>query len=237
MHLDIACFIGKFPFSVRYFPLRHAPASSCDVTGVGNVPFCGRRLLFLPRPRRHYYFLKTTPLTNFENFQEMLQKISKSSIYLNTEFMRGHLTVLISAMIIAVCVCRVMSDPFLDKNVHVGIFPIKSAKDCYLNANAVRRPESQKVNTTFNITLSGNTVLPKGFLRGLIVGQLCIDDPQTEVLEDGAFEGVLHLERIAVQISSMQEFSGKRMVTFGVQPGPLPGPERSRSPHHHHQAG
>ncbi|GIY69186.1 hypothetical protein CEXT_722631 [Caerostris extrusa] len=45
-----------------------------------------------------------------------------------------------------------------------------------------------RVNTTFDITLTGNTVLPKGSLNGLVVDELCIDDPQTQV-EEGAFEG------------------------------------------------
>ncbi|GIY69184.1 uncharacterized protein CEXT_722621 [Caerostris extrusa] len=46
-----------------------------------------------------------------------------------------------------------------------------------------------EVNTTYEITLSGNKVLPRGFLKGLIVFRLYIDDPDTEVLEENAFEG------------------------------------------------
>ncbi|GIY01000.1 hypothetical protein CEXT_716171 [Caerostris extrusa] len=55
----------------------------------------------------------------------------------------------------------------------------------------------------FHITLSGNTVLPKGFLSGLLVNSLRVDDFQTQSVEEGA-DGVLELERIFVQRSSMK---------------------------------
>ncbi|GIZ05155.1 uncharacterized protein CEXT_366631 [Caerostris extrusa] len=51
-----------------------------------------------------------------------------------------------------------------------------------------------EVNTTIHITLSGNTVLPKGFLSGLVVTELIADDFQIQVLE-GAFDGVLNLKK------------------------------------------
>ncbi|XP_055941102.1 protein toll-like [Argiope bruennichi] len=59
--------------------------------------------------------------------------------------------------------------------------------------------------TTYEITLSGTRILPRQFLKGLIVFRLYIDDPQTALMEDGAFEGVLRLKRFHVRISSIKE--------------------------------
>ncbi|GIY28625.1 uncharacterized protein CEXT_310781 [Caerostris extrusa] len=56
-----------------------------------------------------------------------------------------------------------------------------------------------EVNTTFDITFSGNTVLPKGFLSGLAVYRLSVDDFQTQRVEEGAFDGVLELIEIFVK--------------------------------------
>ncbi|GIY33098.1 uncharacterized protein CDAR_439961 [Caerostris darwini] len=73
-----------------------------------------------------------------------------------------------------------------------------------------------EVNTTFDVTLSGNTVLPKGFLNGLVVTQLIVDDFQTQV-EEGAFEGVLYIERFIVQISSMKEIPDFRAIRSSLK--------------------
>ncbi|GBO12862.1 hypothetical protein AVEN_78873-1 [Araneus ventricosus] len=69
--------------------------------------------------------------------------------------------------------------------------------------------------TTYEITLSGTRVLPRQFLKGLIVYRLYIDDPQTEGLEDGAFDGVLRLRRFHVRISSITvSWSVFRLVMY-----------------------
>ncbi|GIY36986.1 uncharacterized protein CDAR_569431 [Caerostris darwini] len=62
-----------------------------------------------------------------------------------------------------------------------------------------------EVNTTFFITLSGNAVLPKGFLSGLLVSWLTVEDFQTQRVEEGAFDGVLELRSILVRRSSIKE--------------------------------
>ncbi|GIY21919.1 protein toll [Caerostris darwini] len=73
-----------------------------------------------------------------------------------------------------------------------------------------------RVNTTFDITLTGNTVLPKGFLNGLVVDELCIDDPQTQV-EEGAFEGMLKLKQFFVQISSIKKIPDFREISSSLK--------------------
>ncbi|GIY31606.1 uncharacterized protein CEXT_499371 [Caerostris extrusa] len=69
-----------------------------------------------------------------------------------------------------------------------------------------------QVNSTFKITLSGNTVLPKGFLSGLIVDRLSVDDFQTQRVEEDAFDGVLELIEIFVKKSSMKEIPDFRAI-------------------------
>ncbi|KAF8788289.1 Endothelial zinc finger protein induced by like protein [Argiope bruennichi] len=59
--------------------------------------------------------------------------------------------------------------------------------------------------TTYEIKLSGTRILPQQFLKGLIVYRLLIDDPLTEGLEDGAFDGVLRLKKFHVRKSSIKE--------------------------------
>ncbi|CAL1270622.1 unnamed protein product [Larinioides sclopetarius] len=61
-----------------------------------------------------------------------------------------------------------------------------------------------EVNTTYDIILIGVRVLPRGFLNGLILKRLYIDDIQTEVVEEGAFDGILQLQTFRVQLSSIQ---------------------------------
>ncbi|GIY34694.1 protein toll [Caerostris darwini] len=68
-----------------------------------------------------------------------------------------------------------------------------------------------KVNTTFVITLIGNTVLPKGFLSGVIVNWLIVHGSQTQV-EEGAFDGVLQLNGIFLTGSSMKEIPDFRAI-------------------------
>ncbi|GIY28623.1 uncharacterized protein CEXT_310771 [Caerostris extrusa] len=60
-----------------------------------------------------------------------------------------------------------------------------------------------EVNTTFQISLSGNSILPKGFLSGLTVSVLSVDDFQTQV-EEGVFDGVLYIKYFYVERSSMK---------------------------------
>ncbi|GIY39035.1 protein toll [Caerostris darwini] len=74
-----------------------------------------------------------------------------------------------------------------------------------------------EVNTTFYITLSGSIVLPKGFLSGLVVNSLSVDDFQTQSVEEGAFDGVLELERIFVQMSSMKEIPDFRGIRSSLK--------------------
>ncbi|GIY21914.1 protein toll [Caerostris darwini] len=74
-----------------------------------------------------------------------------------------------------------------------------------------------EVNTTYEITLSGNRVLPRGFLKGLIVFRLYIDDPDTEVLEEKAFEGVIRLRRFHVRISSISKVPDFRIIRDSVR--------------------
>ncbi|GBN86494.1 hypothetical protein AVEN_203886-1, partial [Araneus ventricosus] len=69
-----------------------------------------------------------------------------------------------------------------------------------------------KVNTTYDIILTGIRVLPRGFLKGLIVERLYIDEIQTEVVEDGAFDGMLQLKKFQVKLSSIQEIPDFRPV-------------------------
>ncbi|GIY77168.1 protein toll, partial [Caerostris darwini] len=68
-----------------------------------------------------------------------------------------------------------------------------------------------EVNATFHITLSGNTVLPKGFLSGLFVSSLTVDDFQTQA-EEGAVDGVLELRHFTVRRSSMKEIPDFRAI-------------------------
>ncbi|GIY01970.1 uncharacterized protein CDAR_297981 [Caerostris darwini] len=68
------------------------------------------------------------------------------------------------------------------------------------------------LDTPFRITLSGNTVLPKGFLSGLSVTELIVDDFQTRRVEEGAFDGVLGLYGISVRSSSMTEIPDFRAI-------------------------
>ncbi|GIY98233.1 uncharacterized protein CEXT_74111 [Caerostris extrusa] len=67
------------------------------------------------------------------------------------------------------------------------------------------------VNTNFVITFSGSTVLPKGFLCGLFVSDLIVDDFQTQV-EEGAFDGMRYLWQMIVRKSSMKEIPDFRAI-------------------------
>ncbi|GIY34086.1 uncharacterized protein CEXT_435201 [Caerostris extrusa] len=70
--------------------------------------------------------------------------------------------------------------------------------------------------TTFYITLSGNTVLPKGFLSGLFVSELIVDDLGIQKMEEGAFDGVLDLGSISVKMSSIKFVVSFSPETKGV---------------------
>ncbi|GIY21975.1 uncharacterized protein CDAR_570881 [Caerostris darwini] len=61
-----------------------------------------------------------------------------------------------------------------------------------------------EVNATYTIWLSGSSVLPRGFLRGLDVSGLIVDDPPLQGLEEGALEGVLRLQDFMVDKSSIK---------------------------------
>ncbi|GIY57032.1 protein toll [Caerostris darwini] len=74
-----------------------------------------------------------------------------------------------------------------------------------------------EVNTTIRITLSGNTVLPKGFLSGLFVSELTVDDFQTRRVEEGAFDGVLELRYFTVRRSSMKEIPDFRAIRSSLR--------------------
>ncbi|GIY04249.1 hypothetical protein CDAR_253721 [Caerostris darwini] len=60
-----------------------------------------------------------------------------------------------------------------------------------------------EMNSIYHIALSGNTVLPKGFLSGVIVSEFHLIDFQTEV-EVGAFDGVLELNYLYIRRSSIK---------------------------------
>ncbi|GFW00314.1 uncharacterized protein TNCV_4355111 [Trichonephila clavipes] len=64
-----------------------------------------------------------------------------------------------------------------------------------------------EANTTYEITLLGNRVLPREFLKGLFVFRLYVDNPGTESLEEGAFDGVIRLRRLHVRLSSIKRAS------------------------------
>ncbi|CAL1270621.1 unnamed protein product [Larinioides sclopetarius] len=74
-----------------------------------------------------------------------------------------------------------------------------------------------EVNTTYDIILIGVRVLPRGFLNGLILKRLYIDDIQTEVVEEGAFDGILQLQTFRVQLSSIQEIPDFRSIRGSLQ--------------------
>ncbi|GIY98223.1 uncharacterized protein CEXT_74061 [Caerostris extrusa] len=61
-----------------------------------------------------------------------------------------------------------------------------------------------EVNTILHIRINGNTVLPKGFLSGVVVAEFHLNDFQTQV-EEGAFDEVLELRYIYISRSSMKE--------------------------------
>ncbi|GIY04247.1 protein toll [Caerostris darwini] len=69
-----------------------------------------------------------------------------------------------------------------------------------------------QVNTSFYITLSGSTVLPKGFLSGLSVTELTVDDFQTQRVEEGAFDGMLGFGSFSVGRSSIKEIPDFRAI-------------------------
>ncbi|GIY33090.1 uncharacterized protein CDAR_439921 [Caerostris darwini] len=73
-----------------------------------------------------------------------------------------------------------------------------------------------EVNTTFQISLSGNSMLPKGFLSGLTVSFLSVDDFQTQV-EEGAFDGVLYVKYFYVERSSMKEIPDFRAIRSSLE--------------------
>ncbi|GIY08364.1 hypothetical protein CEXT_252331 [Caerostris extrusa] len=58
-------------------------------------------------------------------------------------------------------------------------------------ANILSNGSVFEMNSIYHIALSGNTVLPKGFLSGVIVSEFHLKDFQTQV-EEGA-DGVLDL--------------------------------------------
>ncbi|GIY28632.1 uncharacterized protein CEXT_310851 [Caerostris extrusa] len=144
----------------------------------------------------------------------------KSVFYPSMQFLQGRLIVSISAMIITVCVCRVMSDYLPIEECHELLPECECEctkgylKDVELTCHNVSDFEAFndilsngsvfEVNTTFEISLSGNTVLPKGFLSGLTVSLFSVDDFQTQV-EEGAFDGVLYVKYFFTERSSMKE--------------------------------
>ncbi|GFT68417.1 protein toll [Nephila pilipes] len=68
-----------------------------------------------------------------------------------------------------------------------------------------------EVNTTYEITLVNTRVLPREFLKGLIVFRLYVDGPETQGLEEGAFDGVIRLRRFHVRLSSIT-----KVPNFGI---------------------
>ncbi|GIX67866.1 hypothetical protein CEXT_154551 [Caerostris extrusa] len=98
------------------------------------------------------------------------------------QFLQGRLIVSILAMIITVCVCRVMSDDYtwederLRHNKCEELLPECKCHEYYWRSvdltcqnvsdfetfdHILSNDSVFVVNTTFDITLSGNTVLPK----------------------------------------------------------------------------
>ncbi|CAL1288706.1 unnamed protein product [Larinioides sclopetarius] len=69
-----------------------------------------------------------------------------------------------------------------------------------------------EVNTTFWIFLSGARVLHRRFLKGLALYRLYINDTETEIVEDGAFDGMLQLRRFSVWRSSIKEIPDFRSI-------------------------
>ncbi|GIY06888.1 hypothetical protein CEXT_251311 [Caerostris extrusa] len=59
-----------------------------------------------------------------------------------------------------------------------------------------------KRNTLYTIYLHKDSFLPRGFLRGLNVFGLVVDDPHFQGLDEKAFEGVVELEHFFVLNSS-----------------------------------
>ncbi|GIY01980.1 uncharacterized protein CDAR_298061 [Caerostris darwini] len=142
------------------------------------------------------------------------------------QFLQGRLIVSIFTLIITVCVCRGRS----------GIFPKEKCEELLPECECMKLMSNRvglicqnvsdfevfdhilsngslfEVNSIFHIRLSGNTVLPKGFLSGLVVCEFHIDDFQTQSVEEGAFDGVIVLNYIYVFRSSMKEIPDFRAI-------------------------
>ncbi|GIY20518.1 hypothetical protein CEXT_311991 [Caerostris extrusa] len=104
-------------------------------------------------------------------------------------------------MIITVCVCRGMSDAsarerceehlpececsdLLELN-NVGMI-CPNVRDLEAFGHILSSGSVFELNTMLHIRLSGNPVLPKGFLSGVVVTEFHLNDSQTQV-EEGAF--------------------------------------------------
>ncbi|XP_055943393.1 protein toll-like isoform X1 [Argiope bruennichi] len=87
----------------------------------------------------------------------------------------------------------------------MGLLTCKNISNFEMFAQKLSDGSLFEVNTTFNILLSGHRVLPRGFLNGLIVQKLTIDDIQTEHIENTAFDGTLKLKVFTVKLSSIKE--------------------------------
>ncbi|GIY48093.1 hypothetical protein CEXT_571921 [Caerostris extrusa] len=78
-----------------------------------------------------------------------------------------------------------------------------------------------KMNTLYIINIYGHRFLPTGFLRGLNVFGLIVNDTHFQGLEENAFEGVVKLEKFFVfKSSATAAFFPKQSVDIpgGVQP-------------------
>ncbi|GIX95515.1 protein toll [Caerostris darwini] len=74
-----------------------------------------------------------------------------------------------------------------------------------------------EVNTAYDIELSGNSVLPRGFLQSLNVFRLVVDDPHLQGFEEGAFQGVIQLKHFDVRSSSITRVPDFRLIRDSVR--------------------
>ncbi|GIY27071.1 uncharacterized protein CEXT_30641 [Caerostris extrusa] len=73
-----------------------------------------------------------------------------------------------------------------------------------------------EVNTAYDIELSENSFLPRGFLKSLNVFRLVVDDPHLQGFEEGAFQGVIQLKHFDVRSSSVTKVPDFRVILDSV---------------------
>ncbi|GIY89357.1 uncharacterized protein CEXT_741991 [Caerostris extrusa] len=88
-------------------------------------------------------------------------------------------------------------------------FRVKNAN--MSSQNAAADGSLFEVNATYTIWLSGSSVLPRGFLRGLDVSGLVVDDPHLQGLEEGALGGP-STQDFMVDKSSIKEVPDFRFI-------------------------